>query len=804
MNNRILYTRTDPLGSFSIRSFEASEQANLIHGWVSQPYAAYWMMTHLSRDDVATFYDDMNRSRHHECYLGFHQDSPCFLVELYDPRHEPVGNTYNPEPGDLGMHILVAPGDTPVHGFTSAVFHTLMAYLFSRDDVTRVVVEPDIRNHRIHRLNRKYGFRHERVIRMGDKSAWLAFCTREQFRLALQSRDQSEHIQRLEHPERAVAPLENAETWEKVNRLLIRKCLAEFCHERILKPSLTTRKAAGARYRLQSDDATVCYEFSACLLPLEHWLIDPHSISKLKEGKQAPLDALTFIIEFSSTLGISEKQLPTYLEEVSATLCSSTYKHNCNWLSARELINADFQTIEAAMTEGHPCFIANNGRIGFDADDFPRYAPEAGTPLRLLWVAAHRDRATFSAGKYISCQELLDQELDPTAQADFRRLLQQQGLNPDNYLLMPVHPWQWYNKLAHVYAADIATRHIVCLGYSDDSYQAQQSIRTFFNRSHPEQCYVKTALSVLNMGFMRGLSAAYMEVTPAINDWLHDLISQDQDLQAYGFAILREIAAVGYRNPAYENPRIGDNPYKKMLAALWRESPVSLLRPGERLMTMAALLHVDPDGNALVKELIAASPLDTDQWLASYLKAYLTPLLHCYFKYSLVYMPHGENLILVMKDNVPVRVFMKDIGEEICLLNTHRELPEQIRRIAVTVPEEDESLAIFTDVFDCFFRFLTAILFESCDYQPENFWTLVAACIQEYQEAHPEFNEKYRRHDLFKESFTLSCLNRLQLANNQQMIDLTDPAKLLQFAGELQNPVARYRSQDSGPAEVNG
>ena len=72
------------------------------------------------------------------------------------------------------------------------------------------------------------------------------------------------------------------------------------------------------------------------------------------------------------------------------------------------------------------------------------------------------------------------------------------------------------------------------LGDGADSYQAQQSIRTFFNRSRPEKHYVKTAMSVLNMGFMRGLSAAYMEATPAINDWLADLIDGDDVLRTAG------------------------------------------------------------------------------------------------------------------------------------------------------------------------------------------------------------------------------------------------------------------------------
>lgn len=66
-------------------------------------------------------------------------------------------------------------------------------------------------------------------------------------------------------------------------------------------------------------------------------------------------------------------------------------------------------------------------------------------------------------------------------------------------------------------------------------------------------------------------------------------------------------------------------------------------------MTMAALLHVDPQGRALLPELIQASGLDAGTWLERYVDAYLTPLIHCFYAHDLVFMPHGENVILVIR-----------------------------------------------------------------------------------------------------------------------------------------------------------
>ena len=253
------------------------------------------------------------------------------------------------------------------------------------------------------------------------------------------------------------------------------------------------------------------------------------------------------------------------------------------------------------------------------------------------------------------------------------------------------------------------------------------------------------------------------------------------------------MAAVGYQNPYYENEIVGNTPYKKMLAGLWRESPIPALEPNHRLMTMASLLHIDPNGNALLPTLICKSGLSTTQWLTRYFEVYLTPILHCYYQHALVFMPHGENLILEFENHVPVKAIMKDIGEEICLLNTDVKLPSEVDRIRVSVPKHHEVLSIFTDVFDCFFRYMCAILVEHIGFDEQQFWETVADTILDYQANNPHLKDKFTEHDLFSSSFEHSCLNRLQLKDNHQMIDLTDPSKNLKFAGELRNPIAQFK-----------
>ncbi|MEU4477420.1 IucA/IucC family siderophore biosynthesis protein [Micromonospora sp. NPDC023966] len=578
------------------------------------------------------------------------------------------------------------------------------------------------------------------------------------------------------------------ELWAAANRQLVRKALAEFAHERLITPE----PQGPGHYRVRSDDGTAEYRFAARQLTLNHWWIDPAGLTRHVNGREVPLDAVDLCLELRRALGLTDAVLPVYLEEITSTLAALAYKLARPELGAAELVRADFQQIETAMTEGHPCFVANSGRIGFGVHDHHRYAPEAGQPVRLLWLAAHKDHTTFTCAADLDYDTHLRAELGEETLAGFARTLTGLGLGPADYLLLPVHPWQWWNKLAVTFAGEVARRHLVPLGEGPDEHLAQQSVRTFFNVTDPTRHYVKTALSVLNMGFMRGLSAAYMEHTPAINDWLADLIAADPVFRRTGLSIIRERAAIGYRHRQFEAATDRYSPYRKMLAALWRESPVPGLEPGRRLATMASLLHVDRAGRSFAGALIAGSGLAPAEWLRRYLDAYLVPLLHALYAYDLAFMPHGENVILVLRDDVVERVVFKDIAEEIVVMDPEADLPEAVRRIRAAVPEDEKVLCVFTDVFDSFLRHLNAILVIEGVLDEETFWRTLADCVRAYTESVPHLAD---RHDLFAPEFALSCLNRLQLRNNQQMIDLADPSGALQFVGTLANPLAPYAPQ---------
>lgn len=166
------------MSRFTLRPVDPVADASTLHAWVTHPKARFWQMGDADLATVETAYREIDEHPTHEALLGLHDGEPAFLVERYDPAGDPVGSTFAVRPGDVGMHLLVAPTEQPVHGFTRAVFAAVLDWLFADPWVERVVVEPDVDNTAIHAINAWGGFRVHGPVSLPDKVALLSFCTR--------------------------------------------------------------------------------------------------------------------------------------------------------------------------------------------------------------------------------------------------------------------------------------------------------------------------------------------------------------------------------------------------------------------------------------------------------------------------------------------------------------------------------------------------------------------------------------------------------------------------------------------------
>ncbi|WP_245554069.1 GNAT family N-acetyltransferase [Nocardia takedensis] len=166
---------------------EIARDTALVHGWLTDPKAAYWGMlnsTPAEVEDLIRHAATVGGDPRYGLRLGYFQDDPQFLFELYNPAVGDLaqpGTGYTHVAGDVGMHLLVAGSERRLPGFTGAVMLHIMRTAFFEIGADRVVVEPDVRNLDVQRLNAAVGFRVAGDYPVADKIARLSYCTRAEF-----------------------------------------------------------------------------------------------------------------------------------------------------------------------------------------------------------------------------------------------------------------------------------------------------------------------------------------------------------------------------------------------------------------------------------------------------------------------------------------------------------------------------------------------------------------------------------------------------------------------------------------------
>ncbi|MDJ0341596.1 IucA/IucC family siderophore biosynthesis protein [Streptomyces sp. H10-C2] len=574
-------------------------------------------------------------------------------------------------------------------------------------------------------------------------------------------------------------PLHGAD-WQRAARRLLAKMLAEYAYEAVISPEPDPDpgpvsgpvsdpgagpglgpEAGSSAYRLPLGDG-VTYRFRARRGAYGSWYVDAGSITPTGD----PLHFLTH--GHDTVLALAGDTTGHLIRELLATL-SADVRLDATAITAAELADLDYADLEGHQT-GHPWLVANKGRLGFSAADTAQWAPEARQHHRLPWIAVHRDLAQYRGVAALATPDrLYAEELPPDVLDAFAGTITGHGRDPADYLLLPVHPWQWDETIAPLFAAALADGSILPLATDNDLRLPQQSIRTFLNTSRPDRRTVKLPLSVLNTLVWRGLPTERTLAAPAVTAWVHGLWDADPFLRDETRVILLgEVASITVEHPLYD--RIPGVPYqyRELLGCIWREPLNGHLDPGERARTLAALLHTDPDGRSFTAELVERSGLAPHVWLRHLFAALLPPLLHFLYQYGTVFSPHGENAIVVFDEHdIPVRLAVKDFVDDVNIsaepLPEHAAMPDDVRAVLLTEPPAFLTQFIHSGLFIGVFRYLAPLCEEQLGVPEGEFWAMVRDGILRHQDRFPELKERFATFDLLTPRIERLCLNRNRL-----------------------------------------
>ena len=521
-----------------------------------------------------------------------------------------------------------------------------------------------------------------------------------------------------------------------VHKKLIIKAIEELAFEELFE-----LEQENSLYFLKLEN-DIQYEFSASIGIWGNLKIEFNTfVKKYKSLVVNNFTIYAFLKEIKKLTDMSDQTLAGYIEEANQTIFSDIQiLENLKYF---DFSSREFKYVDQ-MLAGHPKLIMNKGRIGWGEEEIIKYSPEFTQTFQLIWIAVHKD--IISIGKNENCNLTnlyTDAQID-TAEVDL-----------DNYVVMPVHPWQWNKYIKIQYCEEIFKNNIIELGARGDEFMAQASVRTLSNVKENALYDIKTSVSILNTSCVRGIPSKYIENGHRISQKMINIIDKDLFLNNK-VDVLAEVAAVHISNRSFEDINCSYR-FHELLGCVWRESVKSKLKANEYAIPVAALL-IDNTDNSLFENILTQSSLSTTEWIQHYFNKVIIPLYHLQVKHGLGLVSHGQNIILKFTDEMPIGIIIKDFHGDLRISkdSIHKNVDEF--SMLDQLPENHLIHDLFTGHFISFLRYFSRLLDEKHLVNEFEFYSILANELQKYNNE----NKPSSNINLLKKNIEKILVNRIR------------------------------------------
>jgi 2-[(L-alanin-3-ylcarbamoyl)methyl]-3-(2-aminoethylcarbamoyl)-2-hydroxypropanoate synthase len=549
-----------------------------------------------------------------------------------------------------------------------------------------------------------------------------------------------------------------------VRRRIFRQLVESMIYEKIIHPE-SGQDGPQTVFRLHGVDA-VGQRVSYLCCGRRTWGFDRIRLSaepvmRIADGKAGEAESLSqFLLELRSLHGAGDELLLRFIQELEQTLLKDSmaqYHRKAKWHLLRACV---YDEIEAGLADGHPYHPSYKSRIGFNYAENIAFGPEFGPLLYPVLLGAHREWTRLSASQSIDPARFLQDELGPDKYGECIRKIRNSGLDPDQYFILPVHPWQWCEQIVTHLFEDLRNDCLIFLGKSNDAYLPQQSIRTLANRDVPAKAYLKHSLSIVNTSTSRVLAPHTVQNAPLISDWLKEVAEQDPFLRdEMRPIILREVLGVAYDRP---QPELLHPTTYGVLSCIWRESLHPYLASGEQAVPWNALCHLDLDGDPFIADWVRRHEIEP--WTRRLLETSILPIIHFLCAHGIALESHAQNMILIHRAGAPQRVALRDFHDGIRFAPELLARPERqpglhptpahharINRNSFIITEDSAQVRDF--LLDAFFFInlseLSIFLDERFGLSESRFWSIADDIITQYQRRFSHLRDRFRLFDLY-------------------------------------------------------
>jgi RimJ/RimL family protein N-acetyltransferase len=167
--------------AIGFREVDLDRDLGRLHAWLNSEHVLpYWEQNDplpQVRDTIAERAADPDQT----LYVGHLDHVPMSYWESYWAARDRIGDYYDAEPADQGIHLLIGPREYLGQGYAAPLITAMVAFQFQHPETARIVTEPDVRNDRAIRAFERSGFERVREVDLPDKTGLLMRCEREQF-----------------------------------------------------------------------------------------------------------------------------------------------------------------------------------------------------------------------------------------------------------------------------------------------------------------------------------------------------------------------------------------------------------------------------------------------------------------------------------------------------------------------------------------------------------------------------------------------------------------------------------------------
>jgi len=302
----------------------------------------------------------------------------------------------------------------------------------------------------------------------------------------------------------------------------------------------------------------------------------------------------------------------------------------------------------------HP---TSRAKRGWNHEAYQKYSPEFGQELSLAWVAVRRDY--LQQGEHAG--EIAPSVLTEAELPELLARMNEAQVSPDDYLAMPVHPWQMKRVLRDVYEQEIRERIVVPLTGTLGTFVSTSSLRALASVAGGNR-HVKVPIGIYSLAALRILPPRYLHNAERAQAVLGQVITAQPKLSGR-LHLCNEDAWWGFHDPAGD--AFGDKPGH--LACLIREYPEALLSEHVDLVAMSTLAVVSPSGSVPAFEQILSArhhgqPTNNYQVVDLFgeiARSFIETTLLCY-RYGLMPEVHGQNVMLSFEKGHNTGMLLRD------------------------------------------------------------------------------------------------------------------------------------------------